>query len=363
MNRNISSAQCCCLCFVAMLSPLLRLLPGAVTDWAGAASWVSCLLSLLPVSALFAIYRGLCRSFPQSCGFDHILTGIFGEIGGKSLLFFWSLWLVFHSGFLLRSGADRFIATIYPSARPPFFIWVTAVVCAVAARGHLKPLSRSAKVFLPLLAGVLGIVIIFSLEDVEPAFLLPVKPNQLGDILSAVPIAAEASGAAIVNIAFLRRYTDTASPGRSFLPWLTAAALLNTVLCVVAVGCLGKTYTAALSYPFFVLARDLTVFSGVERIEALVVGLWLLPDFVLITLELILASDNLLLLLQPKKEKTRNRVIFLLAVFAAVTAMVLAPNIQTMQHWSDEIIPTAHLFWSFGMLPLLWLIHKLRRRF
>ena len=208
MDQKLSPAQCHCLCFVAMLSPLLRLLPGVVTDWAGSAGWVSCLLSFLPLLALYVILNRLQESFPQSVGFDHIFTRIFGQIGGKSLLFLWSLWLVFHSGFLLRSGAHRFIDTIYPTARPPFFIWVTAAICTVAALGHLKPLARSAKIFLPLLVAVLGLVILFSFGDVELAFLLPVKKSQLGGILSAIPIAAEAGGAALVNLAFLNKYTS-----------------------------------------------------------------------------------------------------------------------------------------------------------
>ena len=354
MNKKLTSSQCHSLCFVAMLSPLLRLLPGTVTRWGGSASWVSCILSLLPIAALYAVASRLLRSFPQGVGFDHILSRIFGRIGGKSLLFIWSLWLVFHSGFLLRSGAHRFIDTIYPTARPPFFILATAAICTAAALGHLTPLARSAKIFLPLLAGILALVTVFSFGDVELTFLLPVKKEQLGDILTAVPIAAEAGGAAIVNLLFLSKYTDTRSKSNSFLPWLAAAAALNTVLCIVAVGCFGKTYTAALDYPFFVLARDLTIFSGVERIESLVVGLWLLPDFVLITLELVIASDNLIQLLQPKHEKARVSVILMLSLSAVILALILASNTQTMAHWSEEIIPAIQLFWAFLMLPLLW---------
>ena len=58
----------------------------------------------------------------------------------------------------------------------------TAAICTTAALGHLTPLARSAKIFLPLLAGVLSLVTVFSFGDVELTFLLPVKKEQLGDM-------------------------------------------------------------------------------------------------------------------------------------------------------------------------------------
>ena len=112
MNKSISFRQLRILCFVAMLSPFLRLLPASVAARAGSAAWVSGGLSLLPALLLTAMLTLLLKSFPQGQGFDHILPRILGPFCGKLLLFLWSAWLVFHSGFLLRSGADRFIATI-----------------------------------------------------------------------------------------------------------------------------------------------------------------------------------------------------------------------------------------------------------
>ena len=192
MNKSITPRQLRILCFVAMLSPFLRLLPASVTEHAGSAAWVSGALSILPALLLTAMLTLLLENFPQGVGFDHILPRILGNFGGKTVLFLWSAWLVFHSGFLLRSGADRFIATIYPTAKPGFFIVITAVACTVAAMGHVKPLARSAELFRPLLLFVIFVVLVFTLEDVEPTFLLPVTMQDAPAILKGVPLAAEA---------------------------------------------------------------------------------------------------------------------------------------------------------------------------
>ena len=306
----------------------------------------------------------LLKSFPHGQGISHVLPRILGHFSGKTLLFLWSAWLVFHSGFLIRSGADRFIATIYPTAKPSFFMAITAIACTVAAFGHIKPLARSAEIFRPLLLFVIFTVLLFSLEDVEPTFLLPVTPSDLPAIAKGLPLAAEAVSVALVTMGFAAQYTVSHEKQQSLLPWLLGVTALNVLLCAISVGCLGKTYTTALGYPFFIMARDLSVFSGVERIEALVVGLWLIPDFVLITLELIIASDNLLLIFHnSENQRAKPMVILTASAFALLVAFRISPDGQTMHRWSDAIIPAIHLFWAYAVIPLVLLIGGLRRKF
>lgn len=364
MKEGISSRQLLTLSFVAMLSPFLRLLPATAAQQAGSAAWVSAALSILPAALLGAIVLSLRKSFPHGRGLSHVLTAVFGKFGGCLVLSLWSLWLVFHSGFLLRSGADRFIATIYPTAKPLFFIAVMAILCSIAAFGHIKPLARSAELFLPLLLFVIGLVLVFTVEDVEPTFLLPVTTQHIPAIARGVPLTAEAVSVALVNMAFLACCVRPEAKPRSIAPWLLGATVLNVLLCAISVGSLGKTYTAALSYPFFVMARDLSILSGVERIEALVVGLWLLPDFVLITMELVIASDNLLFILGPSEGKSRKTLCILIAAALSITAaLTIAPNSEAMQQWSDKLVPAIHLGWAYLVLPMVWIIGRLRKKF
>lgn len=363
MKEGISSHQRLTLGFAVMLSPMLRLLPSTVARQAGAAAWVSAALSIVPAAALTGLLWSLLGGFPHGRGLSHCITEIFGKFLGGLILCLWSLWLVFHSGFLLCSGADRFIATIYPTAKPLFFILVMALICAVAARGHIKPLARSGELFLPVLLFVIGLVLLFSIEDVEPTFLLPVTKGHIKGIVKGLPLAAEAVSVALVTMAFLPFQQEARRP-RGLVLWLMGATVLSLLLCAVSVGSLGKTYTAALSYPFFVMARDLSVFSGAGRIEALVVGLWLLPDFALITAELVIASDNVRFLFSPKEpEKAIPLWVGAAVLLSLGAALLIAPRSQSLDLLSNTLVPAIHLGWAYGMVPLLWLTGRLRKKF
>ena len=364
MKHTISSRQLMTLTFVSMLSPFLRLVPATIAHHAGSAAWISSILSIFPVLFLTALIERILKTFPHFMGFSTVIPRILGSFIGKTVVFLWSVWLVFHSGFLLRSGADRFIATIYPNSTPTVFILITILLCTVAAFGHIIPLARSSELFRPLLIFVIVLVLGFTVEDVEPTFLLPATKSHIPGILSGLPLAAEAVSVALVNTAFLAKYVRREEKQPRILPWLIGVTVLNTALCAISVGSLGKTYTSALAYPFFIMARDLSVLSGVERIEALVVGLWLLPDFVLITVELIIASDNLLELFGKSESIPAKRICILsAAALASLVAFRIAPNSQAMYQWSEKIIPAIHLSWAYLVIPLLWITSRIHRKF
>ena len=59
--------------------------------------------------------------------------------------------------------------------------------------------------------------------------------------------------------------------------------LMVTAVSLAVLGNFGAELTARLTRPFFSLVRNLEFFGSLERIEALVVTLWVFPDFLLVS--------------------------------------------------------------------------------
>ena len=120
-----------------------------------------------------------------------------------------------------------------------------------------------------------------------------------------------------------------------------------------------------LTRPFFVLVRNLVFFNSVERVEALIVMLWIFPDFLQVSLLLHAAQYSLRLII-GKDARYRSKSVFdmgegrymIWLCFAAVlaTALLIAPDSVSMNLWSQRIIPIINLCYAFVVLPLVYII-------
>lgn len=364
--QTISRRQMLALIFVAMMSPFLRLVPRQVTVFAGRAAWLSPVLAFPALVLLAAALALLLKAAPGQ-GLQQVSLKILGKPVGNACLLVWSVWLWFHAGFLLRSGADRFIGTIFPDSDPWIFVGVMAVLVLMAGLGSVKTLARTAELFRPLLAAVLAGVLLLALPDMHPEFVLPVLPADAWPCTKGSVMVVDTVCVVLLAAGFLAGYERSDTPFlRSMVKFLAVACLLAAAMCAVVMGVCGKTLTARLSYPFFSVVRDLTVFHTVQRFEAMVVGLWVLPDFVLVTMELLIAADNLMVVFGGEKPhnmawRDGNRFIWLGAAAAVATAVFIARTAGELAVWAFTLIPIINLSMCYLYPAVLLAVGKVRK--
>lgn len=331
----------------ALLSPALRLYPKLSVKNAGAASWLSPFFAL-PVLLLYALL--LCRLL-EARGDGEGLAELILHRLGRLPLCLTALWLTFYAAFVLRSGADRFITTVYPNSRPAVFC-VTMALLALAA--SLKPpatLMRTAKLVLPLVFGVLLFALLFSLRSVERENLA----FELSAARGAVP-ALDVLSAVLVYPAFLMSDMKKSPHAfRSLALWLTAMCAVLSLLSVTTVGSFGAELCARLEHPFFSMVRNFVLFKSVERIEALVVGLWVFPDFLLSSLLVTAAAHCLRCVLRGRGGRAWT---VGLCLAAGALSLVLAPDAQTLRFLSEKLIPAVNMSYAFGFVPAVCLAGK-----
>lgn len=354
----ISPRQFLAAAFVSALSLLIRRFPRVLAAAAGRSAILAVPLSALPMLALLAgVWLLFRRRAP--IGLAPLSAVLLGNRLGRLLTGLYGLWAAAYAGCLLRFGAERFLTTVYPGARPWIFVGIMALICAVAAAGRLAPLTRAAMLFRPLLLGLILAVALLTAKDVDPALLLPLHTAQP---LSVARAALEIAN--LLSVLFLFGFfggqLERPLRPRDALPWL--AALLG-VLALMTGGCLGMfgpAFTAKLRYPYFMLVRDLTVLGALERIEPAVVALWVFSDFILLSLLLRIASGNLRFCLGLRPDA--GRVLApVCAAAAAAAALALPGSMEAQQLLSERLVPLLSALLGLGPLPLL-LLAELRQR-
>ena len=350
----LSPRQLTAAAFVAILSPLVRRFPRALAAAVGRCAWLSVLLSALPTALLLLVIRLFYRKQQPHTGFADILTGTLGRLPGRALTGLYGIWFLAYAGVLLRSGADRFISTVYPCAWPGVFVSVTAALCLIAALGRTVSLARTAILIRPLMAALIVAVFLLSAKDLDLGLLFPVTEAELlpcaGGALQLTNILASA--------AFLVFFSDQlrgAFRPRDYLGWVVALIVLLLLMTVSCLGVFGAGLTARMTYPFFLLVRDLSVLGSLERAEPVILALWALSDFIMISLLLQAAGKTLAFCFcsakQPSGKTARRPLLLLVAAAAATEALLIPGDMATFLLLSESVVPLLNAVFAF-LLPL-----------
>ena len=359
-NDTLSPRQMSALAFVAALSPLVRRFPQTLAALAGRGALTAVGLSALLMLPLLAGAWLLFRRRPAGTGAAALLTHILGRPLGRTLTGLYGLWFLGYGGFLLRSGAERFCATVYPGAAPAVFVVGTALLCALAAAGRTAPLGRTAMLLRPLMLFLVLAVALLTAKDLDLTLLRPLRAPATGGLWTAALETANLLSV-VFFLGFLGNRLTESLRLRAALPWL--GALLG-VVALMALGCLGMfgpALTSRLRYPYFMLVRDMTVLGALERAEPLVLALWVFPDFLFLSLLLQLAAQCLRFGLGLRGEG--GRLLPVLCAGAAVAVALALPGELGALDWlSETLVPRLCAAFAFAPLPLLLTVGRARRR-
>lgn len=356
---------------LTILAPALRLFPTGATEAAGRATWLSSLAAIPMVLLYIFFLSSLMEQRQDGENLQDLILRVCGKVGGRIALAVMSAWMILYAGFVLRSGSERLILTVYPNSTPGGFSVVMALVSLAAVLGSARSIVRAARIILPVVMGALLLVLFFSLLSVKSENLLPITVYDTLPVLKGSLAAVDIISVGAYSLCFFEGGVK-GSNGRKkdFAMWSIGISLLLTLLIVAIIGSMGAEVTSMLSRPFFVLVRNLVFFRTVERVEALVVMLWIFPDFLQVSLFLFAAQYSLRLLFGKRPalhgEKplslTEGRwLIWLCSAAATLCSLFIAPDSPSMRLWSQELIPALNLSFAFIFLPIIYIVGKARK--
>lgn len=356
---------------VIALAPALRLLPTQTVSLAGRGAWLSS-LAALPVLLIYALFlEKFMEKRDEGEGLSELIYRALGKKAGAVLLILMSAWFILYAGFVLRTGSDRLIVTVYPASSPALFTLVMTLPVLFAASGRRRSIVRAAQLVRPFVLGVLLVILFFAMLSLKTENLLPVTSSDTVPILKGSVAAIDVTAAVMYALCLIMGGTESEERGfGGYARWIVRLLLLFTLLCVAIVGTFGAELTDRLSHPFFVLVRNLVFFRTVERVEALVVMLWIFPDFLLVSLFLYAAQYSLRLAFGfvPGEEsglreiKNGHWMSWLCVLLAVGCALLLAPDGKSLTLWSETVIPIINMSLAFLVLPAIYIVGKIRKR-
>jgi len=356
---SLSARQKRALTFLCLLSPAVRQLSELPTRAAGAASWLCPAAALLPALLYAALLGAAMRKRGPGEGLQELLVRAAGRVPGRAIAALSGIWCVFYGGFLLRTAADRLVSTVYEYGGDTFFIIILLAVALLAALGRVCALGRLAEAVVPVMLLVLAFVLLPAMTDVSFEYLTPVSTLDTGAVaLGALPLFDLLTIQA--DFAFLDGYIapeerETAGS----LRWTALLILCMLLLQTATIGGLSADIARALPEPFFVMVRSVSVFSGVDGFESLVVAVWVVTDFLFLAALLTIASEILRGLFGGGR---RSVFVWPAAAGAVAVAAALSGDAFAVRRLSETVLPVVNAGLKLVVLPLALAVGKLRRK-
>ena len=334
--------------FVGLFSPITRAIPSSAAECAGTTAWVAPLLAFpatFGFTAFLAALKGRCR---EGEGLGELAVRLAGARLGRVFNAVSAAWMTLYCGFIFRSGAERLVSAVYANARTAPFLIITVAVCAAAACGELRWRARSAQLVFPLLALTVAAILVFSMPNVRVERVWPPNVTEPGGTALTALQSFNVMTTSAYGAFLFGEVVTSRGDLRKAAVWAAAAAAVSALMLVCIVGILGPKLAASVQFPFFAMIRNISAFRFIDRIEPLVVVLWMITDYVFVSMLMSSAAAAL----GPAKKKTKTVCI---AAAALAVSFFISEDAFSFSKTARKLVPTANLAYAAGLIPAVFL--------
>jgi spore germination protein KB len=314
---KISPRQIIMITITFIVSTSILLLPGAE---AGKDAWLATMLGLIPGLITVTSLAILAKKFPQKTVGQYVET-ILGKYLGKLIMATILLYLISLTALSLRDLGQFTSAVILP-ATPLYVIIFTATMVGIyGARRGLEPIVRVNEIFLPILLLSVFFIMVLSYPNMDKNNLLPILDNGIVPVIKASIEPADWLGESILLAMVIPFISQKDKIIKISLLGVLLAGLLLTVVALLTIAVYSDV-ASNLSYPFLNVVRLITIGRTIERLELLIVPIWILAVYIKTSFLLYITAEASSQWLNFGHYKAHTiplaAVIFMIANFAAV---------------------------------------------
>lgn len=273
-KSRISSVQLLMLLLIADLATEFLYVPSITTKAAGPDAWISLLVPATVYALSVAVVCvALARRFPDEV-FPKYLTEVLGRIPGKLFGALYVAVFIHITSVMVVEGA-QFVNTNFLIETPVLVLQL--VLAGVAVYGvymGIEVIARHNEIVFPIFIFSLTILIILVVRDINFYNYLPILENGVVPVIKGSMTPAAWRGEVFV-ILMLFPYLNQKEKGlQTAVGMVLIAGLIVTVVVAVTLGVFGDLFTSRLTHSGNALARYISVAGILERMELIIVIIW-----------------------------------------------------------------------------------------
>lgn len=340
--NGISGLQFFILTFGFTIGTSILVTPSGITHVAREDAWIASLVSLLINLAMVLLYLALSRLYPGQ-SFYNMLESIIGKWPGKLLTLIYLFYFISLTGSLLGNLGFFISGEVMPETPPEVIQIIFLIAAVISARKGIIILARVGELIFPWALFLLLILILALLPQIDWNYIRPVLEDGWMPVLKA---GLHASGfqEVIVLMVFLPLVKQKKTRERSYFWGTVAGDLALSAIVLLSVLVLGIEQTENSTFPAFALAKTINLGNTLQRVEGILITIWILTYFIKISVLILALLQGLRTLFGLKRQ---NHLIYPLSALF----LIIAWNTHINTVYIHEII--ANVWQNFSSMHLL----------
>ena len=280
---KISPRQAAWLIIAFLMGSAILLIPSAVAATARQDAWLSMILAVLAGLGIAAVYTSLSGRFPGQ-NFIQLSEIIMGRYVGK-LAGLAMIWFALHLGSLVLRNFGDFLTITILQQTPMVIINAVIILLSVqAVKMGLEGLSRVNDLLIPPMIFLLLMITLLAIPETEFTRLLPVTENGLKPVVAGALTATGFPFAETVLFTMIIPYVSPARGAkRAVLLGILIGGLFLAIIILRTILVLGPAATARFWYSALEAVKMIDIFNIIQRIESMVIIVWIGFGFIKIT--------------------------------------------------------------------------------
>jgi len=279
---HISSYQLVALLFTTVIVTAVLYLPQVAFKEAGRDAWASGLLATVGGLVVVAPTTMLATRFPRRTVTEYA-PDIIGRLPGKALGVGLASFLVHANSMITREFSELITSTVLTDTPVVVSIIMIVVLAAYATYLGIEVVARASEVVVFLMFLPIPLAMFPLAQKIDPHELAPVLAYGLGPAArGALPILGWMAELSLLLFLVPNLKQPRRAPLLGTVLVLSIGAALLPAL-TIPVTVFGAEEAARLSVPLLSMARDVSVAGFYERIDAVIIALWVSGSLVKIS--------------------------------------------------------------------------------
>ncbi|WP_051541187.1 GerAB/ArcD/ProY family transporter [Caldalkalibacillus mannanilyticus] len=282
-NGKISPNQFTLLVTLSMIGSPILLLPSMLAIEAKQDAWITAILGVGMGLLVICLYNMVGRRMKNTT-FIQYHQAVLGKWMGSLVSLLYLAYFFLISALDLRDIGEFMIThTLGETPIEAILILFTAIV-VMGARLGMEVLARTAQIFFPWVLLMFSILVIFVLPEVSLDRAKPILDEGMLPVFRGAYQFVGFPFFEMVVFLMIFPYVNKAKQaGKAFLKGGLIGGTFLIIVTSLSILVLGEDISARSIFPSYLLAKRISIGDFIERIEAVVAGIWMITIFLKLT--------------------------------------------------------------------------------